>query len=123
VVRFSGEAIPRLGAAAEGAAYRIAQEALHNALRHGTPSTVEIRLGVSGGIVRLEVADDGKGFDPTVSAGAGARLGLASMRDRARTAGGRLEVRSAPGGGTTVRLLLPVAPLGIGPFGAGGGDG
>jgi signal transduction histidine kinase len=118
VVRFAGESIPRLGAAAEQAAYRIAQEALHNALRHGTPSTVEIRLSVSGGMVRLEVADDGKGFDPTVSGGAGARLGLASMRDRARTTGGRLEVRSAPGGGTTVRLLLPVAAVG-----AGGGDG
>jgi signal transduction histidine kinase len=122
-VRFAGEAIPRLSAAAEGAAYRIAQEALHNALRHGAPSTVEMRLDVSGGVVRLEVVDDGIGFDPTVSAGAGARLGLASMRDRARTAGGRLEVRSAPGGGTTVRLLLPVAPLGIAPPGTGGGDG
>jgi signal transduction histidine kinase len=123
VVRFAGEAIPRLGAAAEEAAYRIAQEALHNALRHGAPSTVDIRLSVSGGVVRLEVADDGKGFEPTVSAGAGARLGLASMRDRARTAGGRLEVRSAPGGGTTIRLLLPVTPVGAGPVGAGGGDG
>jgi signal transduction histidine kinase len=123
VVRFTGEVIPRLGGAAEEAAYRIAQEALHNALRHGTPSTVEIRLDASGGVVRLEIADDGKGFDPTVSAGAGARLGLASMRDRARTAGGRLEVRSAPGRGTTVRVLLPVTPVATEPVGAGGGDG
>jgi signal transduction histidine kinase len=107
-VRFAGDAIPRLAPVAEEAAYRVAQEALHNALRHGAPSTVEVRLGVSDGTVRLEVYDDGRGFDPAVSSGAGARLGLASMRDRARAAGGRLEVRSAPGGGTTVRLVLPV---------------
>jgi signal transduction histidine kinase len=106
-VRFSGGPVPRLTAAAEGAAYRIAQEALHNALRHGSPSTVEIRLDASGGAVRLEVVDDGRGFDPG-PAGAAGRLGLASMRDRARAAGGRLELRSSPGAGTTVRLLLPV---------------
>jgi signal transduction histidine kinase len=106
-VRFSGGPVPRLTAAAEEAAYRTAQEALHNALRHGSPSTVEIRLDASGGAVRLEVVDDGRGFDPG-PAGAAGRLGLASMRDRARAAGGRLELRSSPGAGTTVRLLLPV---------------
>lgn len=106
-VRFAGEPVPRLTAAAEEAAYRIAQEALHNALRHGSPSTVEIRLGASGGAVRLEVADDGRGFD-LGPAGATGRLGLASMRERARAAGGRLELSSRPGAGTTVRLLLPV---------------
>ena len=106
-VRFSGGPVPRLTAAAEEAAYRIAQEALHNALRHGSPSTVEVTLAASGGTVRLEVADDGRGFD-LGPAGAAGRLGLASMRDRARAAGGRLELRSSPGAGTTVRLLLPV---------------
>ena len=106
-VRFSGDPVPRLAPAAEEAAYRIAQEALHNALRHGSPSTVDIRLGTGGGMVRLEVADDGKGFEPG-QAGAGGRLGLASMRERARAAGGRLELVSATGAGTTVRLLLPV---------------
>jgi signal transduction histidine kinase len=106
-VRFSGGPVPRLTAAAEQAAYRIAQEALHNALRHGSPSTVEVTLDASGGTVRLEVADDGRGFD-LGPAGAAGRLGLSSMRDRARAAGGRLELRSSPGAGTTVRLLLPV---------------
>jgi signal transduction histidine kinase len=122
-VRFTGAPVPRLGAAAEEAAYRIAQEALHNALRHGAPSTVEVRLGAAGGVVRLEVADDGSGFDPR-PAGSSGRLGLASMRDRARAAGGRLELASAPGRGTTVRLLLPVAaPSGGGGGGPGGCDG
>jgi signal transduction histidine kinase len=106
-VRFTGGPVPRLAPAAEEAAYRIAQEALHNALRHGAPSTVDIRLGTGGGMVRLEVADDGGGFEPG-AAGAAGRLGLASMRDRARAAGGRLELSSAVGAGTTVRLLLPV---------------
>jgi signal transduction histidine kinase len=107
-VRFTGEAVPRLGSAAEEAAYRIAQEALHNALRHGAPSTVDVRLGTTGGLVRLEVVDDGRGFDAAGQAGSSQRLGLASMRDRARAAGGRLELHSAPGSGTTVRLLLPL---------------
>jgi signal transduction histidine kinase len=106
-VRFAGGPVPRLAAAAEGAAYRIAQEALHNALRHGTPSTVDVRLDANAGVVSMEVADDGRGFDPG-PAGSSDRLGLASMRDRARAAGGRLEVRSAPGAGTVVRLLLPI---------------
>src|SRR5258705_3405628 len=104
-VRFTGEAVPRLGSAAEEAAYRIAQEALHNAFRHGAPAIVGVRLGTGSGMVRLEVADDGKGFEPG-QAGAGGRLGLASMRERARAAGGRLELVSATGAGTTVRLLL-----------------
>jgi signal transduction histidine kinase len=110
-VRFNGGPVPRLTAAAEEAAYRIAQEALHNALRHGSPSTVEVTLDASGGTVRLEVADDGRGFD-LGPAGAAGRLGLASMRDRARAAGGRLELSSRPGAGTTVRLLLPLGGSG-----------
>jgi signal transduction histidine kinase len=108
-VRFTGDAVPRLTPAREEAAYRIAQEALHNALRHGSPSRVEIRLTGRDGAVLLEVGDDGQGFDPGGPAGAGGRLGLASMRERARAAGGRLELRSAVGAGTTVRLVLPVA--------------
>jgi len=101
-IRFTGEPFPRLTPAREAAAYRIAQEALHNALRHGAPSTVLVKVSAENGTVRVEVTDDGRGFDPR-SAG----LGLTSMRDRARAAGGRLDVRSRPGGGTTVRLEVP----------------
>ncbi len=100
-VRFVGEPFPRLSPAREEAAYRIAQEALHNALRHGSPSTVEVSVTALDGTVRVEITDDGPGFD-TKDAG----LGLTSMRDRARAAGGRLDVRSTPGG-TTVRLEVP----------------
>jgi signal transduction histidine kinase len=104
-VRFVAAApVPRLSAACEAAAYRIAQEALHNALRHASPRTVSVSLSTKDGALSLEVSDDGAGFagQPDTS------LGLASMRERARAAGGRLVVESEPGRGTTVRLEVPV---------------
>jgi signal transduction histidine kinase len=103
-IRFIGGPVPRLPAAREEAAYRIAQEALHNALRHAAPGLVNVDVRVLDAAVVLEVADDGRGFDPTVPS---RQLGLASMRERARAIGARLEVASRPGGGTTVRLEVP----------------
>jgi signal transduction histidine kinase len=96
----------------ETAAYRIAQEALANALRHSGARRLSVRLDAGDEQLRLLVTDDGAGFDP-----AGARrqaphvgsLGLTSMLERAAAVGGRLDVVSAPGGGTTVRLLVPAA--------------
>jgi signal transduction histidine kinase len=98
---------PTLRADRQEAAYRIAQEALHNALRHATPSHIAVTLRVLDGAVELSIADDGKGFDARAAEAAGRRLGLASMRERARAVGGRLEVSSTPNSGTTVRLVLP----------------
>jgi signal transduction histidine kinase len=106
-VRYTGEGVPRLAASREQAVYRVAQEALHNALRHAKPSDVDVRLARRDGVVVLEVRDDGQGFDTSVPDGAYRRLGLASMRERARSAGGRLVVTSRPGAGTTVRLEVP----------------
>jgi signal transduction histidine kinase len=108
-VIFDGCPVPRLGGARTEAAYRIAQEALHNALRHGAPTRVTVRLTATDGAVTLSVTDDGAGFDPSLRASAGRRLGIVSMRDRARAAGGRLDVSSRPGAGTTVQLVLPHA--------------
>ncbi|WP_238009800.1 GAF domain-containing sensor histidine kinase [Dactylosporangium sp. AC04546] len=105
-VTFAAGAVPRLPAAREEAAYRVAQEALHNALRHGAPSRVAIELRRAGPGVVLTVTDDGAGFD-TAAKAAGQRLGLASMRERARSAGARLHVASRPGAGTTVTLEVP----------------
>ena len=104
VVRFTGEPVPRMPAAREEAAYRVAQEALHNALRHADPGLVSVTLRNAGGKLVLEVSDDGAGFDPEAPS---RRFGLVSMRDRARAAGGRLTVRSRLGAGTTVRLEVP----------------
>jgi signal transduction histidine kinase len=106
-VRYASEAVPRLASAREEAVYRVAQEALHNALRHARPSRVDVRLAGRNGSVVLEVADDGQGFDIAVADAASRRLGLASMRERARSAGGRLAVTSRPSAGTTVRLEVP----------------
>jgi signal transduction histidine kinase len=105
-VRFDGDPVPRLDADLEEAAYRVAQEALHNALRHGMPTTVTVSLRTTDRRITLSVHDDGAGFDPAARVSAGRRLGIASMRDRARAVGGRLDVESRPGAGTTVRLTL-----------------
>ena len=86
---------------------RIAQEALANAIRHADAGHVRVRLGGEDGRLVLEVADDGAGFDPGVPDLRSRRLGLTSMEERARRLRGRLEIDSAPGSGTTVRLEVP----------------
>ncbi|WP_018350530.1 GAF domain-containing sensor histidine kinase [Longispora albida] len=103
---FASTPLPRLRPAQQEAVYRIAQEALHNAVRHAHASTVDVRLTGLGALVVLRVADDGAGFDPGEAGQASRRLGLASMRERARSAGGRLTIDSGPGG-TTVKLEVP----------------
>jgi signal transduction histidine kinase len=88
---------------------RVAQEALHNALRHAHAEHIAVRLADRDGALVLEVADDGTGFDPVAPGVRGRRLGLTSMEERARRLGGRLEIASRPGAGTTVRLLVEAA--------------
>jgi signal transduction histidine kinase len=97
-------ATPRLSARADGEVFRIAQEALQNALRHARAEHVDLTLEARDGALVLSVADDGDGFDPADPALRSRRLGLTSMEERARAAGGRLEIDSRPGAGTTVRL-------------------
>jgi signal transduction histidine kinase len=83
---------------------RVAQEAIANALRHAGASRLTVRLRESDGRVLLEVEDDGAGFDPAAPELRARHLGLTSMEERARRIGGELELRSAPGAGTLVRL-------------------
>ena len=83
---------------------RIAQEALHNAVRHAAPAHVSVRLHRHDGRLLVEVRDDGGGFEPSDADLRSKHLGLTSMEERAKAIGGRLELRSAPGEGTTVRL-------------------
>jgi signal transduction histidine kinase len=82
---------------------RIVHEALQNALRHARAGRVVVRLTRRG----VEVTDDGVGFEPERPELRSRHLGLTSMEERARELGGRLEIRSAPGAGTTVRLEVP----------------
>ena len=87
--------------------FRVAQEALQNAVRHGVPARLGVRLGHRDGRLVLEVSDDGVGFDPADPELRARRLGLTSMEERAQRLGGALEIRSAPGAGTTIRLEAP----------------
>ena len=99
-----GDAV--VAADAEGDVFRIAQEALHNALRHSGAARIDVRLTCDGaGGLELSVRDDGAGFDP--DAVRSTRLGLTTMAERARAAGGTLAIESAAGAGTTVRLRVP----------------
>lgn len=89
--------------------YRIVQEAVTNAIRHGKPLSVVIRLGVEEGpmgmLVTLAVEDDGSGFADLAQEGNG--IGVSTMRYRARRLGGTLEIVTAPDAGTTVRVRFP----------------
>ncbi|MFE9335013.1 GAF domain-containing sensor histidine kinase [Streptomyces sp. NPDC006925] len=106
-VDFVCEGVRALPAAQEEALLRVAQEALHNALRHADAGRVRVSLVRRGPSAVLTVTDDGKGFDPGAVRSAGRHLGLVSMRDRASGVGGTLTVRSEPGKGTAVALEVP----------------
>ncbi|MBY8880385.1 GAF domain-containing sensor histidine kinase [Actinacidiphila acidipaludis] len=106
-VSFHAFTVRALPAAQEEALLRVAQEALHNALRHAHAATVSVTLEGQGKGARLRVRDDGRGFDPTAVRRAGRHLGLVSMRDRADGVGGRLSVESEPGKGTVIEMEVP----------------
>jgi signal transduction histidine kinase len=82
---------------------RAAQEALANVRKHAGAAAVRVRLAYSDGVA-LTVTDDGRGFDP---AAAGGGFGLPGLRRRAQDSGGNVTVDSAPGAGTTIRVVLP----------------
>ncbi|MCD0483265.1 GAF domain-containing sensor histidine kinase [Streptacidiphilus sp. ASG 303] len=107
-VAFTADGVRALPAAQEEALLRVAQEALHNALRHSGAASVSVELrGTPSRGAVLRVVDDGRGFDPAAVRRAGRRLGLVSMRDRAAGVGGSLTVESAPGKGTAVEMEVP----------------
>jgi PAS domain S-box-containing protein len=95
----------RLPIAVEEVLYRIAQEALHNVVKHAAARQVRIELSPLAAGVRLRIEDDGRGFDP--NAVPDGHLGLTGMRARAEKIGGGLTVRSGPGAGTTVDITIP----------------
>jgi PAS domain S-box-containing protein len=88
--------------------YQIAQEALNNTLKHARAQSVRILLDFRGTEIRLEIADDGCGFDPQAADRSGG-LGLRGMRERAAQIAGSLSVESSPGKGTTLRVAVPAA--------------
>ncbi|MEU6787877.1 GAF domain-containing sensor histidine kinase [Nonomuraea angiospora] len=104
LVTFECVELPPVDPAVEVAVLRVAQEALHNALRHAEAASVSVRLAYADGRLVLIVRDDGNGFEQAESRG----LGLVSMRDRAESVGGAMTVESAHGTGTTVRVEVDV---------------
>lgn len=86
--------------------FRIAQEALTNALKHAEATRVSVEIDL-GDVVRLEVGDDGCGFNPAALRIRSRHLGLTSMEERARALGGRLAIDSRLGAGTIVRVEVP----------------
>jgi PAS domain S-box-containing protein len=105
----------------ETLAYRVVQEALSNVKKHAGARWVAVRVEVAAGTLRVEIRDDGRGFDPEGSREFlhSGRVGLASMRERAELAGGTLTVKSTSGNGTTIMATLPFDILAAVPAGRG----
>lgn len=97
----------RLPEHVEIALYRIAQECLQNVIKHARASTALLRFELVDSTARLEVTDDGEGFESATAAESG--YGMRSMAERAELVGGSLRVSSRPGSGTTVTASVPVS--------------
>jgi two-component system sensor histidine kinase UhpB len=101
------EPLPPLDGEWQTLLFRITQEALNNVTKHAGARSVLVRLVERGGALQLQVVDDGRGFDPAARSGNGS--GLGGLRERLQLFDGRLEVRSAPGHGTRLRAVVPLA--------------
>ena len=123
-VRIEGAPVA-LSQPAEIAMFRIVQEAVNNIVRHANATTATLGLAFGADGVRIELVDDGDGFDPAGVAATSMTggVGLQSMRERAEILGATLEIDSAPGQGTTMRLRYTMEgdPGGGGPKAGGGG--
>jgi len=101
----------RLAPEIETACFRIAQEALTNVARHAQARLVEVQLRIVGSELELVVRDNGRGFDPEtirLRPAQRASFGLVSMKERAVLVGGRLEISTSDGGGTSVQAVFPL---------------
>ncbi len=91
------------------AVYRVAREAVANALRHGDPAAIRIQVGLADGDVVLQVEDDGSGFDPAEVEREGRGMGLFTMRERIALLNGDVEITSRRAGGTSVLARVPAS--------------
>jgi two-component system NarL family sensor kinase len=101
----------RLDPELETLVFRCVQEALNNAAKHAPGSQVSVSVSADPRRLRLQVSDDGPGFDPAsrLAAADGAGFGLRGMRERVMLFGGRFDVQSAPGRGTTIAAVVPLS--------------
>jgi two-component system sensor histidine kinase UhpB len=102
------EGDPRLPAEVETALFRIAQEALTNAIRHARATSVQVRLRSSDGVVSLEVRDDGIGMAAVPAVEAGEHLGMFGMRERAKLLGGEFHAAPVSPRGTLIQVTIPL---------------
>jgi signal transduction histidine kinase/ligand-binding sensor domain-containing protein len=111
-IAVSGTRPAHVASEVEQQIYQIAREAVMNALRHGQPTNVEVGVAYTGNDVSITVRDNGAGFAPRevvpAAAGEDSHFGLETMRERAEKLGGRLDIASAPGKGTTVHAVAKV---------------
>jgi signal transduction histidine kinase len=107
-IETSEAAAERLPPGLEIACFRIVQESLTNALRHGRASRIEVRVNRGPSAIQLEIADDGKGFETGKLGEIAGHLGVIGMQERVRARGGTFRITSAPGAGTRVEVELPI---------------
>ena len=92
--------------------FRIAQEAITNAVRHANATRIDVELARENGNLRLQVRDNGRGFDADSVQAQAVGLGLIGIKERAALVGGRTKIVSSPNKGTTIEILLPLTPCG-----------
>jgi signal transduction histidine kinase len=118
-VRLEPDPLPRVDEAVETNAYFLVSEAVTNAIKHADAARITVQVTHEGDVLRVRIADNGRGFDPTRLSHAG---GVVHMRDRVNALGGSLQVLSGPGEGTAVTAVFPLdaPPSGAAPpFGTG----
>jgi signal transduction histidine kinase len=105
----TAEALTRIPPDSAAVLYRVAEEAVRNAIRHARARSIDIEVGMTPAIVRMVIQDDGVGFDRDTVDRNGSGTGLGLIGERLAFAGGECSIESAPGRGTTIAVRLPVA--------------
>ncbi len=101
---------PQLDTETQLVVYRIVQESLANVIRHSGAERVSLEMAGEGPVIRVTIADDGRGFDAASQLLDGSGLGLIGMQERARLVGGDLSIESVPGSGTRINLTVRREP-------------
>ena len=106
-IDFTSQHVPKLSQEISICLFRVLQEAVHNAAKHSGAKRIEVQLVENSGDILLIVSDSGKGFD-VKAAQRRQGLGLTSMQERVRLAGGTIAIESTPRGGTTIHVRVPL---------------
>jgi signal transduction histidine kinase len=108
-IEVEGDTEPQFPPEAEVQLIRVIQEALTNVRKHARANEARIRIASGPHEIGITIEDKGRGFDPAILSDDTSRFGVRTMRERVERVGGRFQIESSPGSGTTVRIYLPVA--------------